>query len=176
MDDWERYYCYFWCFFFLQGLKKNPLNLYVLLWFCMWERSVVSLRNWTRFFGPHHPLVLHHTTDRCGHICSTRRSAGTTGHGPFHCITPFLTSLVHMAAVFVVIETLGPTLPLLYSPFAATHIRFYWLNHTTSIECVYLYELLMCTEGPSHINTVRVRVCFLKGAIWNFLFNSKLVG
>lgn len=111
----------FLCLFFLRGLKRNPQPLRAaMVLYVREKRCLIKELD----FGPHHPLVLHHTTARCGYIRSTRHSAGTTGHGPFHCITPFLTSLVHMAALFVVIETFGPTL-LLFYPFAATHIRFY---------------------------------------------------
>lgn len=66
----------------------------------------------------HHPLLFLHPSTGCGDICangglrgcSTRRSAGTMGHGPFHCIAPSVTSLVHKAAVFMVIDTLAASL------------------------------------------------------------------
>lgn len=93
-------------FFFSSRWKA--LELYLLLWFCMWGRNVVSLIKldkllWTTFQTS---VVIDSSalpSLRGGHVCAndlahrTHHSAGTMRHGPFHCITPWLTSLVHMA-------------------------------------------------------------------------------
>lgn len=94
------------CFFFIFFSRRETLELYLLLWFCMWGGEKSCLVDeldkllWTtiRTVAVIHFSFLHPAAG-CGDVCanggrggprgcSTHRSAGTMGHGPFHCIAP----------------------------------------------------------------------------------------
>lgn len=112
---------------------------------------------------------------RRGHLCAndaayrTRHSAGTMRHGPFHCIAPRLTSLVHMASLR---SKLHFRLSFPCTASDDTHqIDFTDLSHNISIVCMYVYVLAVCTEGYSWSTMAGLVYIFvLNGAILNLIF------
>lgn len=155
------------CFLFLSLFfsRMETLELYLLLWFCMWEGASCLVDELDK-------LLLDHSTDSCvvihfcsstqpqgcGDICadggprscSTCRSAGTMGHGPFHCIAPFLTSVVHMAAVFIGIDTLATTLSVAHPPHPIDFTDWITLPVLSGSVCACVRVLPICTEGHWH--------------------------
>lgn len=161
--------------YFVLFSRWKALELYLLLWFCMWGRKVVSLMNWTSFFGPHYGQAPSPTCLLClrrGDLCannpaySTHISSGTMGHGPFHCITPLLTSGAHGLPTFIEVSpTFGchsPAQPL------KTNIKLILLIESHYQYCVYV---CLCTEGYSWSTMAGLAYVFvLNGAILNLIF------
>lgn len=159
-------------FVFLEEGDPRALPAAMIFLYVRGVGKVVLMMNWTSFFGPQsnmdscHPILFLHPTAGCGDVCanggdpwgySTRHSAGTMGRGPFHCIAPFLTSLMHTAAVFMAIHILATSLSVVLpaQPTTTRIDRVQWLNRTTSIEwvcvclcvCALVYMLPTDTEG-----------------------------
>lgn len=148
----------------------------------MWGRNVVSLINWTSFFGPHYRRASSSTrllypasgvaTSANDPAYRTHHSAGTMGHGPFHCITPWLTSLVHMACRLSLRRKPHPRLSFPCTASDDTHqIDFTdWI--TISVLCVCMFMCWqLCTEGCSWSTVAGLVYIFvLNGAILNLIF------
>lgn len=174
--------CFFVFCFFSRGGKKT-LELYLLLWFCMWGRKCRLIEEPDRHLvGPQFgrlslssrvpPLscwergCLRDVLWGWPSACSTHRAAGTMGHGPFHCIAPSLTSL---AAVFMVIDTLAAP-PVARSITWPQHTsdRIYWitlpvLNYGCVCVCMPVY-VSVCAANKywrtlATVSMGRVNVC-----------------
>lgn len=137
--------------YFVLFSRWKALELYLLLWFCMWGRKVVSLMNWTSFFGPHYGQAPSPTCLLCpawGVVTSVQTTLPTVP--TFHLVqwdTDLFTvslpywPLVHMACRLSLKWAPPSAVIPLHSHWRQTSNWFYWLNHTTSIVCMYVYVL-----------------------------------
>lgn len=109
------------CYGFVCEGEKSCLvdELDKLLWTTKWTVVVIHFCSSTQPLG----LVTSVQTGDPGAAVPVVQPV-QMGQGPFHCIAPSLTSLVHTAAVFMVIDTLAASLSaVLPTQPTTTHIR-----------------------------------------------------
>jgi len=183
---------FYFSLFFLRG---ETLEIYLLLWFCMWGGGggVVCLKNWTSLFGPQYrqssssTLVPPPSRWVWWRLCKrgTQWAAVPVVQLVQRDMDLFTVSLplwpLHTAAVVMVIVTLAASLTVVPT---AKHIRLisligshyqYWVWMCVCVcvcmcACVCMHVLPICTEGHwngQHWFRTRLMYVFslLKGAI-----------
>ena len=168
---------FFFCLFFLEVESPRALPAAMVLY--VWEKCCLIDKLdkllWTTFQTGVAIDSSALPSLRRGHLCAndyrTHRSAGTMGHGPFHCLSPWLTSGARGLLTFFAKSAPPSAVNPQHSQWQHTSNRFNWLNHNISIVCMYVYVLAVCTEGYSWSTMAGLAYIFVvNGAILNLIF------
>lgn len=102
----------------------------------------------------------------------THHSAGTMGHEPFHCITPRLTSLVHMACRLSLRSKPHPRLSFPCTGRDDTHLIGFTDGITISVLCVCMFMCWQYVLKDFHGQQWQglVYIFVVNGAILNLIF------